>query len=241
MNGLCGGIAGGFDSGHDGFGGYGFGEYGFGEHGLAAMDFLSGPESTESGEHCQGLNFNGIFVSPDGEIFATHVLGHRSFLLETLIMNVAEHVGLKKVPSILVGQQVLVAQRSSSILPTDAWSGAKDGAMPRGYACGMTGSTLMFRYYFQIPKREWFFSDPVYDKDAGAYLDVSCMNWDYSIGDSESQLIVRVVPMARFNDPRQMDKIDAHRKAALAVVTRVHDVLISLAPSAQVVEARRSF
>jgi hypothetical protein len=230
--------SGGF-GGFDGHGGFGHGLCGgFDGHGLDAMDFLSGPER-HARQSLKDLDFRGIFVSPDGDICAAHVLGHREVSLHSVFMKAAEDAGLLKVPPILVGQRALIDQRSCSILPTNAWSGAEEGVLPPGCAEGMRGSTVMFRYYFQIPKREWgVFSNPVYDSEAGAYLDVSGMTWDYDIGDSESQLFVRVMPMARHNDHRTVAKVDAHRQAALKVVKRVHELLSLLSPPPEEVEAR---
>lgn len=219
----CGGL--------DGFDGPGF-------DGIDTIDLLNGAEHTGVNGDRQDPRFAGIGVSEDGDTIAVRILNHRSVSLLDIFRNAAEIVGLLKVAPILVGQRALDLQTKRAILPTLAAVGG-EGSMPRGYADGMTGSTTMFRQYFQVPKREWgWLSSPVYDKEASAYLDVSGMTWNYETSACESQLLVRVVAMSSLANGvwgTKTDKVEAHRKAARKVGSEVHGKLNHFAVSPAVV------
>lgn len=227
----------GLDAGGHGCGGLdGFDGPGF--DGIDTIDLLNGAEHTGVNGERHDPRFAGIGVSEDGDTIAVRILNHRSVSLFDIFRAAAEHVGLLKVASILVGQRGLDPQTSHTILPTLAAVGGQ-GSMPRGYTDGMTGTTTMFRQYFQIPKREWgWLSTPVYDKEASAYLDISGMTWDYQRSACESQLLVRVVAMSSLGHGvwgTKTDKVEAHRKAARKVGSQVHGKLTHFAVSPAVV------
>lgn len=217
-----------------------------GHDAIDTIDLLNGAEHASGAGASQVPTApGGVGISDDGDMVVVHVMNHGDAPLFEVFSAAANDVGLMRVASILVGQKALEVQRSFSILPTSAWSGAAKGKMPRGYVDGACGSTTMFRQYFQIPKREWgFFSTPVYDKEASVYLDVSGMSWHYrDFGDYESQLIVRVVPMTQLDARSKCwcikpAPVSAHRKAAHKVGKAVHTRLGCYRPSARAVEAR---
>jgi len=217
--------------------------------GIDSIDLLNGAEHGHAtGEHCQGPESlrNGVGVSDDGDTFVMRVLNHGNAPLFELFSNAVDRVGLLRVASILVGQKALFNVTSPSLLHTASWNaGAKKGSMPRGYADGMTGSTIMFRHFFQIPKREWgFLSKPEYDKDAGVYLDVSGMTWRYDqTGGYESQLVLRVVPVKQYDKCSGLwcthdRKVEALRKAARNVGEMVHTLLVGVRSTARPAEVR---
>jgi hypothetical protein len=228
--------AGGLDCGGlDGFDGPDF-------DGIDTIDLLNGAE--HAGVNADRINqrLTGFGVSEVGDTVAVRILNHRSVSLFDIFRSAAESVGLLKVASILVGQRGFEPERKRAILPTLAAVGGQ-GSMPRGYADGVTGTTTMFRQYFQIPKREWgWLSEPAYDKEAGAYLDVSGMTWDYERSACESQLLVRVVALSSLGRGvwgTKTDKVEAHRKAARKVGSEVNGKLSHFAVSPAMAPVRR--
>jgi len=231
----------GLDAGGHGCGGLdGFDGPGF--DGIDTIDLLNGAEHTGVNGERHDPRYAGFGVSEDGDTVAVRILNHRSVSLFDIFRSAAESVGLLKVASILVGQRGFEPERKHAILPTLAAVGGK-GSMPRGYADGMTGTTTMFRQYFQIPKREWgWLSGPAYDKEAGAYLDVSGMTWDYERSACESQLLVRVVALSSLGRGvwgTKTTKVEAHRKAARKVGSEVSGKLSHFAASPAVAPVRR--
>ncbi len=238
--GHCGGLDG-FDAVGHGFAGLvGFDGPGF--DGIDTIDLLNGAEHTGVTGDRHETRFAGFGVSEDGDTIAVRMLNHRSVSLFDILRSAVESAGLMKVASILVGQRGFEPERKHEILPTLAAVGGK-GSMPRGYTDGAHGTTTMFRQYFQIPKREWgWFSGPEYDKEAGAYLDVSGMTWDYRRSAQESQLLVRVVALsslARGVWGTKTNKVEAHRKAARKVGSEVSGKLSHFAASPAVAPVRR--
>jgi hypothetical protein len=232
--------------GHDGVGCGGLDGFdGPGFDGIDTIDLLNGAEHASAPGDAQGAEsvFNGVGVSADGDTIAVRVSNHRLVSLFDVFRDAAESVGLLKVASILVGQKGFEPKKSYSILHNLSAIGAKTGSMPNGYNECETGSTTMFRQYFQIPRRDWgWLSTPTYDKDASVYLDISGMTWNFETAACESQLLVRVVPLQSLCQGVwgiKPDRVDAHRKAARKVGDSVHGVLNRYAqPSRAAVAAR---
>ncbi|MDZ4836302.1 MAG: hypothetical protein SGJ27_21185 [Candidatus Melainabacteria bacterium] len=181
---------------------------------------------------------SGVGVSSDGNTFAVRVMRHRDCNLMDILKASAERAGLLKVAPILVGQKEL-NESENTILPVNGWTGSRKGDMPSGYTAGMTGRTVMFRLYFQIPDRAWgLFSTPTRDKGAGVYIDIVGMTWtmDDDTLDSQSLLLVRVVPLTVLDSRSKVwcqrtTKVDAHRKVARSLSQALYTSLSYHAPS----------
>lgn len=240
----------------DGCDGFGDGDFGGlvgfdgdGFDGIDSVDLLDGAEHGHApGDHCQGPEpVKGVSVSEDGDLLVVRVIHNSDADLKMIFEEIAARLGLMQVPSILVGQKLLSLTTEHKILHSMSWSGASKGSMPRGYIPGMSGCTTMFRAYFQIPKREWGpFSTPVYDKEAGVYLDVSGMTWSYrETRDCESQFVVRVVPFKTLDHVSRQwcvrtTSVCAHRKRAGKLSQAVSQMLGWHQPSAQSVKNRNT-
>lgn len=209
--------------------------------GIDAIDILDGgSRELDLGGNVRVQPRSGLDVLDDGNLFAARVLRHGDADLKGILLASAERAGLLKVAPILVGQREL-NQTDCSILPVNAWSGAKKGDMPCGYAAGMTGRTVMFRLFFQIPVRTWGpFSAPSRDKEACVYLDISGMTWTMNdgTGHSQSQLLVRVVPQTVLDSRSKLwcqrkTNVDAHRKVGQKLSQTVFAAVSHHAPAAE--------
>jgi hypothetical protein len=226
----------GHDGGHDGLDGLGIGHMdisglcGFdspGWDGIDTIDLLEGgARKVQVDEDVHLEPKDGVFVTDEGKLFAVRVTRHGEADVRSIVFAAAERVGLMKVAPILVGQTSLDVT-AYKILPVNAWTGATKGDMPSGYRPGTMGRTVMFRHFFQIPKREWgAFSTPIKDKEAGVYVDIAAMTWTMN-DRSQTQIFVRVVPMTTLDARNGLwchrtTKVDAHRKVAEALSRSVH-------------------
>lgn len=228
----------GLDMGHGSVAGLcGFGHPGW-DGSMHSIDLLEGGSRRLSlDDNVQVQPESGVGVSDDGNLFAVRVLRHGDADLQSILKDAAESAGLLKLAPILVGQKEL-NKTDRSILPVNACLGATKGEMPTGYTAGMTGSTVMFRLFYQIPKRAWGpFSTPVRDKDAGVYLDISGMTWTMNdgTGDSQTQLLVRVVPLTILDSKSKQwcqcrTNVEAHRKVGQKLSQTVFAIVSHHAP-----------
>ncbi len=229
----------GLDMGHGSVAGLcGFSDHGW-DGSMHSIDLLEGGSRRQSVDaSVRAEPQSGVAALEEGNLYAVRVVRHGDADLQGILKEAAERAGLLKVAPILVGQKEL-NETAYSILPVNACLGAKKGDMPVGYSAGMTGKTVMFRLFYQIPKRAWgIFSAPVRDKDAGVYLDISGMTWTMNdgSGDSQTQLLIRVVPMTVLDSRSKQwcqctTNVQAHRKVGQALSLTMYRIVSHHAPA----------
>jgi hypothetical protein len=129
---------------------------------------------------------------------------------------------------------------TSYIKPWDAWQeSTNDGPtsiMPDGYYQDATGSTTLFRTYYQVPNPKA--SDPKeFDKTAHTYLELSAVLWRYKeTTDYETRFQARIVFQPEWSTEKQAwgyrkEPFDRHQRAAIIFCKRMLKALLNSPPT----------
>lgn len=159
-------------------------------------------------------------TADDKRAFILHVGPHGDVDTKKLVGEVAAKAGFIRLhPKRVSGTPIDSCE--SYLLPLTAWSkSAPAGSMPSGHYRNATGTTTIWREFFQVGVRDWPWSAPRFDKEAMVHVEISCITWFFrETGDYETRLLFRVVPwvfMCQVSGESGFRKkpLDAHIRAA---------------------------
>lgn len=165
--------------------------------GCAAVHSFDGVHDATWGNATQNISpWNGV-AQADKNVFFVHVVPHGPIDTMATFAGIAAKMGLVKVSPPLVDAQAKGLKRTEqTLLPLTAWNPAvKPEARSAGYFNGATGFTVLWREFWQVGFKQYFWSTPIYDKNAMVHLEVVACSWFYrEAGDYETLFAIRVVP-----------------------------------------------
>lgn len=190
---------------------------------------FGGPEDTETNEK-----------PGEVRVFVVHVTNHGENDVLTKLKQVARRQDMIRIDQFRPNFDAVDTLKYEIADWTAFTEPYQHKNMPEGFYPGANGNTRIVRWYYQVGKRpRWWAagSDPEFDKDAGTFIEVTCVQWRYQeAADFETKIILSVGSVAVWDEVVQKwgfrkTPFIKHQRAAIKVCEAMFDYLVAQKPS----------